>query len=402
MQIKKTVVAIPAKNEAALIGKCLVALNRQSIPADDIVLLLNDCTDDTARVIATLPPAASNIHVIECSLPPPFAGAGEARRIAMEHAATLACSLAGDGVLLTTDADGQVGEDWIAANLAAIAMGADVVCGQAIVHCIEALMIPQYLHDDNVIEVAYGQLLDEIAAVMDPDPADPWPRHTEESGASIAVTMRAFNKAGGMPKVLSGEDRAFLHSLRRIDAKIRHAPGLKVTVSGRVEGRAEGGMAETIKRRIVQQDEFTDATIEPAADAIRRIQAKQRARRLWRKRNKAAGLMIGDLASDLAGDLAGDLALPADWLDAVLDVEFFGAAWDKIQQASPCLVRRRVAFADVPRETDAAMLLFQQITAATDACAAMHRPRLARHSDAGLIVPDEPALVIAESTGPGL
>ncbi len=373
MKSKKTVVAIPVKNEADLIGRCLAALARQTIPADDIVLVLNDCTDETAAVIRAAPPMASRVHVIECSLLPSFAGAGEARRIAMDHAA----AMAGNGVLLTTDADGQVGRDWIEANLTAIALGADAVCGQAVVHCIEALMIPQHLHDDNVIEVAYGTLLDEIAANLDPDPADPWPRHIEESGASIAVTAQAFAKAGGIPKVLSGEDRAFIHSLRLIDARLRHAPGIDVTVSGRVEGRAEGGMAETIKRRIVQQDEFTDATIEPAADAIRRIQARQRARLIWRHRNDATTLLIADLAVDLA--------LSSGWLAAALDAKFFGAAWDKIERSSPRLVRRRVAFKDLPRETEIAMRYYREM-AISERDAVIHAP-----ADAGFAMLDEAA-----------
>jgi GT2 family glycosyltransferase len=346
MRRTRTAVAIPAKNEAERIQQCLAALARQSVPADDIVLLLNDCTDGTAALIRAMPPMASRVHVIECSLLPLFAAAGEARRLAMDHAA----ALAGEGVLLTTDADGEVGPDWIEVNLAAIAMGADAVCGQAVVDHVEALFVPPHLHENSVREVAYGRLIDEIASRLDPDPADPWPRHTEEAGCSIAVTARKFRAVGGMPGLASGEDRALIRRLRLIDARIRHAPGLNVSVSGRVEGRAAGGMAEVIKRRMVQQDEFTDEQIEPAAEAIRRARTRRRVRDLWRRGGGRAGL-------------ARDLAIPQTLLDAALGAAFFGTCWDMIERASPRLARRRVAFADVTRETAIAMRFYRRMAA---------------------------------------
>jgi hypothetical protein len=44
-----------------------------------------------------------------------------------------------------------------------------------------------------------------------------------------------------MPATPFGEDRAFFDALRRIDARIRHAPGARVVVSARIVGRAPGG-----------------------------------------------------------------------------------------------------------------------------------------------------------------
>ena len=66
--------------------------------------------------------------------------------------------------------------------------------------------------------------------------------------------------------------------MRRIDARIRHAPDVLVTVSGRLEGRAEGGMADTLRRRLVRPDEWLDDCIEPAADRLRRATIRSRLR----------------------------------------------------------------------------------------------------------------------------
>ena len=39
------------------------------------------------------------------------------------------------------------------------------------------------------------------------------------------MTVAAYWRAGGMPATPLGEDRAFFDALRRMDARIRHAPG---------------------------------------------------------------------------------------------------------------------------------------------------------------------------------
>ncbi len=162
---KLSVVAIPVRDEAERIGGCLAALSRQSVPADHIVLLLNNCTDRTAEVVKELPKAHHQLHIIECNLDESLASAGVARAMAMKHAASLVDSLRKDeAVILTTDADAEVPENWVEANLRAIEQGADAVCGMAVIDPLEALLIPRHLHEDDAREVAYGRLLDEIAS----------------------------------------------------------------------------------------------------------------------------------------------------------------------------------------------------------------------------------------------
>ena len=177
-------------------------------------------------------------------------------------------------------------------------------------------------------------LLDEMAWRLDPEPNDPLPRHTEASGASIAVSVAAFHRAGGIPPIRSSEDRAFVRALWMLDAKVRHDPMIEVVVSGRIHGRAEGGMADAIRRRMVQQDEFSDEQVEPAADAFRRYGLRHRARRAW----------SGGLATT---GLCRDLALPAPVVIEALAKSHFGAAWAALEAASPLLWRRRVRFTEL-------------------------------------------------------
>jgi hypothetical protein len=340
-----TIVAIPAKDEAERIAACLLALDRQTDRPDRVLLLVNNATDGTAAIARELS-LACRLDVVTRDLPPDLASAGHARRLVMDLAAAHARP---DAILLTTDADTVVAPDWIARNRAAVARGADVVCGRIVVDPVEAALIPAHLHDDDAREGRLTGLIDDLAWALDPEPHDPPPRHTEASGASIAVTAAAFARAGGIPLVRSGEDRAFVRTLWMRDAKVRHDPTIEIAVSGRIVGRAEGGMADAIRRRMIQQDEFADDQLEPAADAHRRYGLRARARRAW-----AGGLANPSLCHDLG---LGAVAV----VDALVKPHF-GAAWAALEAVSPALRRRRVRFAELRREIAIAQTLLQRLS----------------------------------------
>ncbi len=345
------IVAVPVNDEAERIADCLRALAWQRHSrTHEILLLLNNCTDDTAAVVRKLAPELPvPVHVLELVLPPEMSNAGHARDLAMRDAAERAGPW---GVLLTTDADGRVAPDWIAANLAAIGDGADAVAGRAEIDPEEARRIPAHLHADDALECAYADRLDEIDCLVDPDPADPWPRHNEESGASIAVTRAAYRRAGGVPALALGEDRGFVASLRRVDAAIRHAPEVRVVVSGRIEGRARGGMADTMRRRIVRQDEWIDDRLEPAHLRLRRAVLRRRFRAA---RDRAI----------CPPDLARQFRLPMPLLATSLALPFLGAGWAAIEARSPALRRQGVRRADLARETATADAILAHLRASS-------------------------------------
>lgn len=315
------VVAIPARDEAAHVAACLGALACGDIRPAAVIILLNNCTDESEAVIRRLR-LPFPVHMPAVTLSPPRAHAGWARKIATDHAADLAGPT---GLVLCTDADAIVPPNWLAANLAEIAAGADAVAGQAEIDPVEARAIPAVLHDDNARECAYAALVNEIDWRLDPDPADPWPRHDQHSGASIAVTVAAYRASGGIPPVPLGEDRAFFDALRRIDARIRHAPGVRVTVSGRTEGRAAGGMADTIRRRLTCPDTVLDPRLQPAPLVWRRALARRAAREAW----------IG----------------PGP----------FGAAWAAMEAARPDLAPKPICVADLPALTAEAYALLARL-----------------------------------------
>lgn len=364
------VVAIPAHNEADWITRCLTALNGQLEGTfDRAVLLVNNSTDLTATIARSLKPSFQCLlDVVEHQFPPGQQSAGEARRLAMDLAAS---KVPAGGVLLCTDADGQVAPDWLAANLFHIRHGADAVAGRAIIDPVDAAAIPAALHEDDARECAYAALLDEIDSLLDSNPADPWPRHTEHSGASICVTLDAFNRAGGVPPVPVGEDRAFFAALRRVDARLRHPLGVQVTVSGRTQGRASGGMADTIRRRLIAPDLFLDDALEPVANRARRARLRANIRRLFAGQGRVSARLLRELGCD------------ASLLAMALDQNTFGLAWEMIESKAARLTRVPVQVAAVAKQTRQAMQVLSVLREREAARASSQ----GRRRDLGLIDP---------------
>lgn len=255
----RAVIVVPARNEEASLGATLdalrlqVGLDGQPLAWDlyEVLLLLNNCTDRSAAVAERYAEhrAGFRLHVMECDLPVDEAHVGTARRRLMDLACDRLEWLGNEtGAILSTDADTVVAEDWIAANLAAIAAGAEVVGGR-----IELLPEDREGLEPGVLlayerDREYQHLVARLEGMLDPDPVDPWPRHLQHFGASLACTPEVYRRCGGLPPVKPLEDVAFIDALRRVGAKIRHAPEVRIFTSARLEGRAEVGLSGQLRR----------------------------------------------------------------------------------------------------------------------------------------------------------
>ena len=334
------VVALPARNERDRIAACLASLTRQhGIPSGSygILLFLNNCSDGTEHIVSqwviNSPCPVRVVHQDYVG-----ATAGWARRSAMEAAAGwLAEEGADDGVILTTDADSRVGPTWIADNLACIAAGADAVAGRIALDPDEAALLPPALHARGRLESEYEALLTEIGARLDPEPWNPWPCHWTTSGATIAVRRTVYNRVGGMPALAVGEDRAFIAAVRRYDAFVRHAPHIEVITSGRLEGRAPGGAADTMKLRCDVLDSPCDDRLEPVRLAIRRVLWRRRLRLLHREGRLSE-------VKRWARPLGFTVAEAARFAGGIT----FGQVFAAIEDASPALAFRPLRPADLP------------------------------------------------------
>ncbi|KAB1070240.1 glycosyltransferase [Methylobacterium planeticum] len=347
----RAVVGIPVRNEAERIEACLLALQAQQTAPDQafgVVLFLNNCTDATAAVVARLRPRLTfPLRVVERT----FAGAqaGWARRAAMEAAASWleteaqaeaeprpASEPAPEPAILTTDADSRVPPHWIARNLAALAAGADAVAGRIALDAEDAARLPDALHARGRLEGAYEALLLELAARLDPDPHDRWPCHGTASGASLCVRLSAYRRAGGMPALPVGEDRAFVARLAAIDARLRHCPDLTVITSGRLDGRAPGGAADTMRLRCTEPASPCDGRLEALPRALFRI--------LWRRRLRGLHGRGALARTILWAPLLGVKRAEAERIGALVSC---GAALAAIEAASPRLVDRPLTPAEL-------------------------------------------------------
>ena len=288
----RAIVIVPAKDEEATLPATLDSLHNQTaldqtpLPHAlfEVLLLLNNCTDGSAQV-AHLYRAAHphlRLHVLECELRPEEAHVGTARRALMD----LACNrleelgLAHVTAILSTDADTLVAPDWIAQNLAAIEAGAEVVGG--VIH-----LLPADLDRlDRGTRLAYERdrelqrRVARLESLLDPDPSDPWPRHLEHFGASLACTPAVYRRSGGLPAVKPLEDVAFIDRLRRVGARIRHAPAVHIETSARLDGRAEVGLSGQLRVWQRESAEGTPHVVESAAWLEHRFRTMGGLRRL--------------------------------------------------------------------------------------------------------------------------
>jgi len=254
-------VAVPARNEAGRLESLLNSLASQTwqtlsgkrLP---VVIVLNNCDDGSRQILDQLVPQhpSLDLTVLDVQFPPSKAHVGSARRLAMETA----CRGARDDartILMTTDADATPDPNWVAANIAAIDAGADVVGGEIIADRGEEERLGPGFLERAKLHKRYTELADKLTGLIDPLPWDPAPRHTDHSGGSIAVTVQAYRAVGGMHALPFREDIDLVERLTEAGARLRHDPAVRVTVSARIVGRAASGMADCIRGWLMEEIE---------------------------------------------------------------------------------------------------------------------------------------------------
>ena len=246
----RLIVTIPAKDEAQYITLTLDALRRQTGPMGtridparyEVIVLANNCRDATAAVIRRYARdyPRFRLHVVERRFPPAIAAVGTARRLLMDTALLRLESLGlNRGVICTTDADTLVGPEWIYHTLHSVANGAEAVGGRIVVPPADRAGNEDY-RKYHLQDVTYRSLQYCLESMIDPDPADPWPRHFQNFGPSTAVTTAAYRACGGIPPLKSLEDVGLVRALTCAGIQVTHNRNVRVRTSSRVSHRVEG------------------------------------------------------------------------------------------------------------------------------------------------------------------
>jgi hypothetical protein len=353
-----SIVAIPARNEAERIGKCLsaLAMQRDGLGAPivagtfGVLLFANNCSDNTAAIAIELKSSLPYpLEVLEAQLPASMATAGGARRQAMDEAAARLGS--DDNILLTTDADSLVTPSWLASNIKYLQRGVDCVAGFIDAEPYEIMSCGPAFLARGRLEDTYLRLAAEIYARCDPRPHDPWPNHRVSSGASLAVTKAVYHAVGGMPAKALGEDNAFTALLDEHGFKVRHALDVTVVTSCRLDGRASGGAADTMRYRRDNPDAVCDDEIEPAVATLHRATMRGVVRKAWQERG---------LEQALSRFLNNDSRLERQKSELVAGT--FANAWKEIKARHPKLQKRPpLRPSDLPRQIAAARFILRHL-----------------------------------------
>ena len=334
-------IVIPAKDEQARLHACLdaaaVAIHAASDLTAGIVLVVNNTTDESAHRAFewALDRGVVPFVLIDCAFAPAEAGAGAARRLGLDTACD---HLAAPGVLLTTDADTLVRDDWVIRNLAELRV-AELICGTVLGRADEARALPPAIAAHGSIEQDYLTASIELVARLDPQPHDPAPAHHNAAGASMAVSRRVYEMVGGLPPLPMSEDRAFAERVDAHDFRIRYSAAAIVETSCRMTGRTAGGMAGTLRARATQQDPWADQWMEAAHALAWRHGLRGRLRAGW----PDAPALHGTLCAVLG-------QRHADRITAGPPGPYFGAFFAALEHSTPRLVRDRLRLSDCHRE----------------------------------------------------
>lgn len=217
-EIDRVVVVVPARNEERLLARCLSALDRAARRIDvpvRVQLVLDACTDSSAQVAA----AADVLTICERNV-------GAARRRGFEHAGA-ACGAR--TWFATTDADSEVDDSWLSAQLEYARRGLEVVAG--------VVAVRQW----GAHSARARQIYEREYRGHGPD------GHGHVHGAALGFRADAYWGVGGFRALRTGEDVDLAGRLFAAGARIAWAEDVRVTTSARRWGRAPHGFAEHLR-----------------------------------------------------------------------------------------------------------------------------------------------------------
>lgn len=222
--IRHVAVLIPARDEQALLPRCLRSVLRAcaALPpgvTGDIVLAADSCTDRTAAVARALLGGAGLVVQDRAG------SVGAARALAAEKALARAAAPQPQCWLANTDADCIVPPDWLTLQLRFAARGWQAVAG--------IIDVDHFREHDPVVRERFRLTY----------PTHPDGTHPNVHGANLGVRADAYLQAGGWAALSTAEDHDLWRRLRALHLPRLSDVRLRVVTSGRRVGRAPEGFA---------------------------------------------------------------------------------------------------------------------------------------------------------------
>jgi glycosyltransferase involved in cell wall biosynthesis len=220
-------VLIPARNEEALLSRCLRSVINACKQLPDactyqVVVVADACSDHTFE-IATLMLAGYGIVVTAEE-----ANVGGARMRAANIALGYLPDVLSRCWLANTDADCIVPANWLTDQLVMAEQGVQAVAGIIDIDSFEE----HAPHVPERFRLTYIQNSDGT--------------HPHVHGANLGVRADAYLQAGGWRPLLTAEDHDLWHRLMKKNMTMISNTKLYVVTSGRRMGRAPNGFADTL------------------------------------------------------------------------------------------------------------------------------------------------------------
>lgn len=218
-------VAVPARNEAASIERCLTSIAEASahVALPVVVAVAADsCNDATADVAGSVAPSGHCAVVVTSGS---WRAVGAARRAAVDAGIAQLPTLAEHVWIASTDADCAVPADWLVKHCAAAQAGLDAVSGRVMLDpdSTSPSMLAWFATD-------YGRSRAHV------------------HGANLGVALHAYTAVGGWCRhTVVGEDHRLWRDLRGAGFRAAYRPELVVATSSRTSSRVVGGFASRLR-----------------------------------------------------------------------------------------------------------------------------------------------------------
>lgn len=222
--IRQMTVVIPARDEAASLARCLVAIDDAlaALPSGitrACVVVLDSCRDDSIRVVND---SARYLRTAPTVLQTTAACAGATRDLGTRVALDLARHDLRHVWLANTDADTVVPSDWLTVQLDLANHGADAVAG----------IVDLDADVDERLRRAFG-----ASYTLGHDGT-----HRHVHGANLGVRADLLQHVGGWRHRRTGEDHDLWKRLLSAGRCVSTTTSV-VRTSGRLAGRAPAGFA---------------------------------------------------------------------------------------------------------------------------------------------------------------
>jgi cellulose synthase/poly-beta-1,6-N-acetylglucosamine synthase-like glycosyltransferase len=229
------IVVVPAHNEFGPLWRCLGAVRTAAVAVaipTQVIVVLDACDDESSTLAGQF---GAGVHFVEID----ERNVGAARAAGFRYARTELGAVGKRIWYATTDADTEVGGDWLIRQLG---WGADLVLGQ--------VRVGEWRHHSE-----------EVAAEYEARYRAETPFHQHIHGANMGFRSEAYWRVGGFASLRSGEDVDLVDRFRAAGMRVCSDDRLFVTTSDRWNGRAPGGFADhlaEVSREVAGNEDRTD------------------------------------------------------------------------------------------------------------------------------------------------